>query len=229
VSGEADDMRLLCSLTVWRNNTNKQRRPFRSLGSRLTPLHSMKNKRNKQSNSPVVSARVTCGSGADEEPVLIVIDMQSDEFPASRDERTIAAVEREIRLAVENGWGIVIVEFDPNEVGSTNPRLMRLVDGYPRLAVVSKSTDEGAKEIFEAIIENGFWPEHLRVCGCNSDACVLGTVQDYAEMVPSSHIKVIKDACNCLTGPTNDVWIEDFPKIPNVEIVSTSQSEAHHQ
>lgn len=180
----------------------------------------MKHKRNTHPVSPFSLARLSSVAVSEEEPVLVVIDMQPDEFPAARNEDTIACCEREIRTAVEKGWGVVVVEFDPNETGKTNPRLMRLVEGYARLAVVSKSEDDGSAEVFEAIIENGFWPEHLRVCGCNSDACVLGTVQGYSQRVPSSHIKVIKGACNCLTGPTSDVWNEDFPAIPNVQVVA---------
>lgn len=157
--------------------------------------------------------------GSQDDPVLVVIDMQPDEFPAARNEATITNVEREILNAVSNGWGIVIVEFDPDETGRTSPRLMKLVENYSRVFVVSKSADDGSEEIFEAIIDNGLWPENLRVCGCNSDACILETVQNYPLLVPSCHIQVVKRACNCLTGATNDVWIEDFPEIPNVEVV----------
>lgn len=158
--------------------------------------------------------------GSDDDPVLVVIDMQSDEFPAARDETTITNVEREIINAISSDWGIIIVEFDPDEAGKTNPRLMKLVEKYSRVVVISKSADDGSKEIFEAIIDNGFWPENLRVCGCNSDACILETVDKYVELVPNCRIQLVKRACNCLTGPTNDVWTENFPAIPNVEIVA---------
>ncbi|HEY9785651.1 MAG TPA: hypothetical protein V6D17_09640 [Candidatus Obscuribacterales bacterium] len=165
------------------------------------------------------SAQSKTRTGSDDDPVLVIIDMQPDEFPASSDEKTIAGVMREITNAKANLWGIVIVEFDPHETGKTDPRLMRLIEGYANLAVVAKSEDDGSAEIFEAIIEHGFWPENLRICGCNSDACVLRTVEGYAKRVPSSHIQVVKSACNCLTGPTNDVWTEKFPSIANVEVL----------
>jgi hypothetical protein len=94
--------------------------------------------------------------------------------------------------------------------------LMRHLDGYARAIVVSKSANDGSKEIFEAVIENGFWPEYYTICGVNSDSCVMETVEGLIRRVPSCRITLIQDACNSDNGKDCPVWHKVYPQWTNV-------------
>lgn len=157
-----------------------------------------------------------------EDQVLVVIDMQ-DGFSASNDQRTISFVKQEILRAKQTGMAIVIVEFDPKEMGSTHREIMDLLIDYERCTTVSKDKDDGSEEILEACLDNGFWMEDFRICGVNSDACVLDTVTGLLERIPSCEITVVQDACNCSTGNDNDVWREDYPSLP-VTVISAGHA-----
>jgi len=58
----------------------------------------------------------------------------------------------------------------------------------------------------------------FRMCGVNSDACLLESIQGLVEKLPKCRITVPQDACNCLTGKNNDVWYEDYPAIAQVTV-----------
>lgn len=151
------------------------------------------------------------------ETVLVVIDMQPG-YKASQDAITQYFVEQEIIRARERNQPIVVVEFDPHEMGHTYPRLLRHIEGYSRAVVITKRGDDGSKELHEALVRHGFSVYSLRLCGVNSDACVLETIQGFVVRVPSCRVTVPQDACNCLTGKDNDVWYEDYPRIANVTV-----------
>ena len=148
-----------------------------------------------------------------EDQVLVVIDMQ-DKFRASHDQQTIWFVKQEILRAKQAGMAIIIVEFDPHEMGSTHLEIVELLEGYERCTTVIKTQNDGSEEIVEACLDNGFWMEDFRICGVNSDACVLETVTGLLERISSCDISVVQDACNCLAGMDNDVWSEDYPALP---------------
>lgn len=148
-----------------------------------------------------------------EDQVLVVIDMQ-DKFRASNDQQTIYFVKQEILRAKQLGMAVIIVEFDPHEMGSTHREITDLLEGYDRAVTITKTANDGSEEIIEACLDNGFWMEDFRVCGVNSDACVLETVTGLLGRVSSCQITVIQDACNCLVGADNDVWREDYPSLP---------------
>jgi hypothetical protein len=120
----------------------------------------------------------------EDELVLVVNDMQPG-FAASADALTIYAIELQIRLAKAKNLPIIVVEYDAHEMGTTIPQIMRHLEGYARAVVVGKSDDDGSAEIFEAVIDNGFWPENYILCGVNSDACLLETVRGLIARVPT--------------------------------------------
>ncbi len=155
------------------------------------------------------------GRSFEDEPVLVINDMQPG-FPASADPLTIYAIEEQIRLAMAKNLPIIVVEFDAHEIGNTIPQIMRHLTNYKRAVVVSKSDDDGSAEIFEAVIDNGFWPENFIICGVNSDACVMETVRGLIARVPSCIITLIQDACNSDNGKDCAVWHQVYPQMTNV-------------
>lgn len=153
------------------------------------------------------------------ETILVVIDMQPG-YPAALAAVTQWFVKQEIQKQMEQNLPVILVEFDAHEMGETLQSLRELLAGYKRLKVVSKSQNDGSTEVIAAcrILTGYDTPFRLRVCGVNSDACVLETVQGLSEKLPLTSIVVPQDACNCLTGKENDVWVEDFPALPNVVV-----------
>jgi len=150
-----------------------------------------------------------------DEPVLVINDMQPG-FPASSDALTVYAIEEQIRQAKARNLGIIVVEYDAHEEGETIPQIMRHLKGYAKAIVVSKSDDDGSAEIFDAVIENGFWPEYFIFCGVNSDSCVMKTIQGLIARVPTCCITLIQDACNSDNGKDCPVWHKVFPQMKNV-------------
>jgi len=160
---------------------------------------------------PFVSPQSVCG------PVLVVMDMQPG-FTAANDAITGWFVKQEVARAREEGRPIIIVEFDPHEIGHTFESITELIEGYDRGVIITKCKDDGSTEILAACAKHGFSTLSFRMCGVNSDACLLESIQMMAEKLPECRITVVQDACNCLTGKTNDVWYEDYPAIPQVTV-----------
>lgn len=150
-------------------------------------------------------------------PVLVVMDMQPG-FPAAQDAITQWFVKQEITRAREEGRPILIVEYDPHEMGETFDSIKSMLEGYDRAAIISKAGDDGSIEILDKCAERGFSIASFRMCGVNSDACLLETIQALVETLPDCRVTVVEDACNCLTGRSNDVWYEDYPAMPQVTV-----------
>jgi nicotinamidase-related amidase len=148
-----------------------------------------------------------------DETTLVIVDMQPY-FRASQHPDTLAAVEREIRSAISNESAIVLLEFEDS--GDTDARLMRVLRAYPRLAVKLKTTDDGSAWVTAACREHGFGTKHFRVCGVNTDACVLATVLGLTRRLPHCTVEVVKDACN--SGNTGYNW-GDYRNQRNVVVL----------
>jgi hypothetical protein len=146
---------------------------------------------------------------ADGATALVVVDMQSD-FPAARNSRTVASVKEEIRLAVQNGHFIVILEYFG--CGQTNSSLMKELQGYKNYRVVIKSDNDGSAEVKEACEKMGLAPAKFNVVGVNTDACVESTVTGLTSKYPTSLVAVIAKACNTIGGYQ---W-SNFPSLKNV-------------
>lgn len=151
------------------------------------------------------------GSAADY--TLVIVDMQP-QFLASTKKDTLAAVEREIRFAMEKKAAIIILEY--RNWGPTNPTITDLTDSYQRCAVSEKALDDGSREILNTCKEQGFSNRRFRVCGVNTHACVEATVSGLAKAASRSRIEVVKETCNDSEG--ND-W-RDFPKRRNIVLTS---------
>ncbi len=161
---------------------------------------------------PFINPHVICPG-----PVLVVMDMQPG-FKAAQDAITQWFVKQEVTRAREEGRPVIIVEYDPHEMGETYDSIKSLIEGYDRGIIISKSDDDGSAEILRACEAKGFMTASFRMCGVNSDACLLETIQALAGKLPLCSITVVQDACNCLTGKANDVWDEDYPAIAQVTV-----------
>lgn len=141
---------------------------------------------------------------------LIVIDMQPETFIAARDDGTVQNVIREINQAKQNGAAVLFVEYQFN--GETDPRLIDAAKGIgaEKYKVIHKRRDDGSDRIIKALEANGWPKDRLLICGVNTDACVLRTVQGLDEKLNGygfngidvdirkdvAKIEVVWDACN---------------------------------
>ncbi len=152
---------------------------------------------------------------SDEPPVLVVMDMML-EFKASRDPETQAAVAAEIRRAMAAGEAIIFVEYAGGN-SSTYRDLLDLVQGYNLWCVVEKHTDSGCEEVFEACMDNGYWPENFRIVGVNADGCIFATVEGLCAKLRNCHIEVVRGACHTDSGWKN--WERKYDDMPKVTVV----------
>jgi nicotinamidase-related amidase len=127
---------------------------------------------------------------------LVVVDMQSG-FDTSFG--ALNGCIREVQQAVIDKAGIIFLEyhgFYGDAYGFTLPQLKALVDGYSRAYYVPKGADDGSIEVVEAIEKYRMSKLHIKVCGVNTDACVLATVQGLIQKCDKVYLQVIADACN---------------------------------
>lgn len=124
---------------------------------------------------------------------LILIDMQPY-FQAATNRRVLTNCKRELADAINVRAGIIFVEYEG--CGLTSKALCRLTQNYDRTFTVSKGTDDGSREVHNLILDHNLAAKRLRVCGVNTDCCVLATVRGLTARMPRSTIEVIGDACN---------------------------------
>ncbi|CAB4196762.1 Isochorismatase-like [uncultured Caudovirales phage] len=124
---------------------------------------------------------------------LIVIDVQSS-FTAAKQKRVLTNCEKEIDKAIKNNCSIVFVEYF--DCGKTSKRLTNLTINYRKTYIVTKYDDDGSPEILSLFKSNRL-PKNIKVCGVNTDACVLDTVCGLSNLkrFKSSKIEVISNAC----------------------------------
>ncbi|HEY9870731.1 MAG TPA: isochorismatase family protein [Candidatus Obscuribacterales bacterium] len=162
------------------------------------------------------------------EYTLVVVDMQPD-FPASKDPATLAAVQREVKRAMHFHCPVVLLEvpyFSPlDEEGykPTHRSIMQLLSGYDRYQVVQKIFSDGSLNVINTCEWKKYGTKRFRVCGVNTDLCVLETVLGLARRLPESTIKVVQDACN--TSYDKNCW-EQFTVHPNIVLKPTSKMPA---
>lgn len=126
---------------------------------------------------------------------LIVIDMQEDFF-VTPDLEVTKNVQREVRDAVEAGADIIYVEY--SYCGPTLPVITAMSDGYNKNFYVTKSDDNGSKEIYERVKEYKLYDNYFKVTGVNTDCCVRSTVLGLCDRFPKARVEVINDACASL-------------------------------
>lgn len=128
---------------------------------------------------------------------LVVIDMQPAGFPLAL--AVTNQVLREIKLAMENGWTIMIVEYDLECAGPTDSRITALLadSGYQYWFPVKKQAEDGSAEIAAAALPltSTDEPPVFRVVGVTTDDCIAKSVFGLLKRLPNCVVELITDAC----------------------------------
>lgn len=126
--------------------------------------------------------------------ILVLIDMQPH-FVASQNLQTIDACREQIRYAIDNKWYIFFVQWIGE--GNTDHRLTSVTKGYKFTNLIFKDQNDGAVEIMNSVREIGIVNPKFRVCGVNTDACVLQTVNGLAGYGKrGKKVEVVARACH---------------------------------
>jgi nicotinamidase-related amidase len=130
---------------------------------------------------------------------LCIIDMQ--DFFVRPNTRVANNCEREIRQAIADRAGILLVEYET--CGTTIHQLTKLKEEFPhaRIYHVTKTNDDGSYEILNACYKFGLDSSKIKVCGVNTDCCVYQTIIGLIARAPFITIEVVADACNSNWGP----------------------------
>lgn len=146
---------------------------------------------------------------------LVIIDMQSI-FAAANDKRVIDNCRQQIKKAIKDNAGIIFVEYFGG--GKTISSLKQLVTGYKRTTTTIKRDNNGSTEIHRALKRRRFNSKNIKVCGVNTDYCVLETVEglSYLNKIPS--IKVISGSCNSFTNTGHVHGLKMMKKLNNVSV-----------
>lgn len=124
---------------------------------------------------------------------LVVIDMQ-DYFTGSKTAKVRKGCARAIRQAMNDKAAILYVEYQG--YGSTISMLTNLSKNYKRVSTVKKASNGGEQEVRRLLLRKKFPKTHLKICGVNTDYCVLETVQGITGVLPKTKLHVIESACN---------------------------------
>jgi nicotinamidase-related amidase len=131
--------------------------------------------------------------------MLIVVDMQKA-FPASY--AVGYKVIREVKRARSKNEWIMLLEYEHN--GRTLTKISKEVKGYPKVIRKTKLEDDGSPAVLHALMRSrrnnnlkgphvNRIPSVFRVCGVNTYACIIKTVEGLNRF--DGKVKVISDAC----------------------------------
>jgi len=121
---------------------------------------------------------------------LVVVDMQPG-FRSAKGKRVRQNCRREIDQAVKEEAHIVFLEY--NGYDSTMPELTNYI--HEKCYFRQKFSDDGSEEVMNEVHLNRL-PKHFKVCGINTDCCVLATVRGLTARFPMATIEVVADACD---------------------------------
>ena len=158
---------------------------------------------------------------------LVVVDMQPF---YTTDAATIKNVAREVSLARERNNHIIFLTvpyLSPLQEAPfkpTYPEILAEVEGYPSdlWQTAEKIFQDGSRIVFNTCAWKHFPINHLRVCGVNTDLCVLDTVKGLlkANDPALETIEVVKNACNSNNPETDNVTVwEQFPTDPRLTLI----------
>lgn len=149
---------------------------------------------------------------------LCVIDMQAH-FSAANGQRVIQSCKREIKKAMKDGATILFVEYDG--YGPTLPALTGLVKqaGYKKVHTVLKQDNGGGKNVTDYLRQKHLTRANMRVCGVNTNYCVLATVQGINQHMSNSYLSIIADACASSTSQGHKHGLEAMHKLNNVKVL----------
>ena len=149
---------------------------------------------------------------------LVVVDMQAS-FKATRKEYVRENCKREIIRAMDYGAAIIFVEYVGS--GPTIPSLVKLTDDYERTFVTRKNSNDGSREVTNTIRNRKLASKRVKVCGVNTDYCVLETVSGLTRKLRDASLEVIADACN--SSFNHLAGLHNISKMSNVSIKSPNR------
>lgn len=155
--------------------------------------------------------------------ILVVIDMQPAGFPLAL--AVVRQVLREIKLAIERGWTIMIVEYDLECAGPTDSRITALLaeSGYQTWLPVKKKAEDGSAEILAALPPCATdEPLVFRVVGVTTDDCIAKSVFGLVKRLPTCVVELITDACYNWQGNRFDWSL--FAGFSNIKLLAPAPS-----
>jgi len=151
---------------------------------------------------------------------LLIVDMQP-EFSDPSCEDKIGTVCSLIRMAKKNGWDIINLLYDVEElafcrwddaddddqvpVTQAFDKIHKLVSSYELNETIVKSDCDGGREVVSHLQSRKIASQEIIVCGCYADQCVLETLETIREKLPKTSITVVKKAVKpCYKFPADD-------------------------
>lgn len=149
---------------------------------------------------------------------ILIVDMQSS-FDAANGSRVQQSCKREILKAMRDNATIVFVEFDGN--GPTLPMLTDLVKKakYKKTHYVIKYDDDGGTEVADYLRKKHLTRANMRVCGVNTNYCVLATVRGIKQHLNNSSLTIIADACASSTSYGHKHGLDTMHQLNNVKVI----------
>jgi hypothetical protein len=125
---------------------------------------------------------------------LCIIDMQPY-FKSSFG--CLNSVLREIRLAKKRKAHIVVVEYDPHEIGQSHSEIFETIGKYKNISIVEKNQMDGSFEVTGAL--SLIRTKKIRMVGVNRCYCVESTAEGLRDFGFKVDVKDYATSCTCLT------------------------------
>lgn len=168
---------------------------------------------------------------ANDEYTLVVVDMQP---LYTADSTTISNVTREVRLARQRQNKIIFLwipyfsAFQAELFAGTYPAILKAVHGYDpnNWSETAKLIQDGSREVFQTCAKKHIQSKRFRLCGVNTDMCVLDTVNGLLANPTVEAIAVVKDACRTTNSKTDNtkVW-QLFPLDARLTLIESEAAE----
>lgn len=168
---------------------------------------------------------------ANDEYTLVVVDMQP---LYTADSTTINNVAREVRLARQRQNKIIFLwipyfsAFQAELFAGTYPAILNAVHGYDHnnWNETTKLIQDGSHEVIQTCTKKHFQSKRFRLCGVNTDMCVLDTVKGLLTIPTVEAVAVVKDACRTTNSKTDNtkVW-QLFPLDARLSFVEGEAAE----
>jgi hypothetical protein len=166
----------------------------------------------------------------DGDTTLVIVDMQTrflNECKAGAQPSPVAAVVRQIKLAMAMHWSIVVLEMQ-GRWGKRIAQIVELLEGnngtYPKYARALKNTASGASEVLGVCHERAFGLGLFRLTGVYLDGCVMATARGLLDQDPVAELRLIEEACSAGHDVTS-AWATVRRKLhPNRRVAFSSDS-----
>jgi nicotinamidase-related amidase len=125
-------------------------------------------------------------------PTLCIVDVQPY-FEAA--DHVIKSVVNQIHAHRRLGSQIILVEFDPANLGHSAEEVLVALSDYGKAHRVTKYGDDGSFVVLRLAEEKKISLKHVNICGVNTCCCVRETGVGLVE--EGSNVTLIKEASWC--------------------------------